>query len=117
MLLTTFESIWQFITILFIFIFVCVITYLTTRFVGGYQMGKKAASNIEVIETSKVTANKYIQIVKIGKTYFAIAVCKDTITMLTELKEEDLKIIEASNLPSLSFKEIFEKAKNLKNKK
>ena len=78
----TIDSIAQLISMILIFIFVLALTYFTTRFVGSYQKNKMAGSNVNVLETFRISNNKYIQIIKIGKKYFAIAVCKDTITYL-----------------------------------
>lgn len=106
----------QFVTVLIIFLFVLAITYFTTRWIANYQKGRIDSSNIEVLETFKIAVNKYVQIVKLGDKYLAIAVCKDTVTVLTELTKEQLIISEADTVPP-SFQELLEKAKNLKLKK
>ena len=49
-----------------------------------------ANKNIRVIETFRVSSNKFIQIIQVGEKYLAISVCKDTINVLTELTEEQL---------------------------
>ena len=61
---------------------------------SGLQKSKLASPNVEVIETFRLTQNKYIQIVRVSTRYYSIAVCKDTITMLGELNGEDLTIPE-----------------------
>ena len=80
----------QLVTVLFIFIFVLVITYVTTRWIAKQQKAQMYNKNIEVIETYKVTPNKYIQIVRTGDKFLAIAICKDTITMLAELSKDEV---------------------------
>ncbi len=80
----------QFIVVLLIFIFVLVLTYVVTKLLAGYQQGNMTNKNIKTIETYRITQNKYIQIVQIGNKYVAISVCKDTVTFLTELSEEDI---------------------------
>ncbi len=102
----------QLITLVFIFIFVLALTYFITRLVGNYQKTKMAGSNIQIIETQRISNSKYIQIIKIGKKYFAIAVCKDTVTYLCALDGEDL--IDNSlttEFHSDSFKAILDKFK------
>jgi len=111
------NSIAQFFTVLLIFVGVLALTYFTTRWVATYQKGKMLSSNINVIETLKITANKYIQIVKIGDKYFAVAIGKDEIHLIGEISEESLKIPEAQNMNAPGFKEILENAKNFKLKK
>jgi len=111
------DSIFQLITVIFIFVFVLAITYFTTRWIVNYQKGLNLNQNIDLLETYKITVNKFLQIVKVGNKYILIAVCKDTITMLTEIPEDEIKHFEKSEVKTLNFKEILEKAKNLKNKK
>lgn len=102
----------QIITLILIFIFVLALTYFTTRFVGHYQKLRMSGSNIQIMETFRISNSKYIQIVKIGKKYFAIAVCKDTVTYLCELDREDLIYNSVSTEShSDNFKAILDKLK------
>lgn len=84
------ESFFQLIGILLIFLFVLVITYVTTRWIAQYQQGIVKNKNIQVVETFRVSNNKFIQIIQVGKKYLVISVCKDVVNILTELKEEEL---------------------------
>ncbi|MGN0408501.1 MAG: flagellar biosynthetic protein FliO [Bacteroides sp.] len=102
----------QLITLILIFIFVLALTYFTTRFVGHYQKLRMSGSNIQIMETFRISNSKYMQIVKIGKKYFAIAVCKDTVTYLCELDGEDLIYNSVSTEShSDNFKAILDKLK------
>ena len=56
------DSIVQLITAVCIFIFVLALAYFTTKFTAGFQKSKLASPNVEVIETFRLTQNKYIQI-------------------------------------------------------
>lgn len=109
------ESFFQLIGVLFIFLFVLVITYFTTKWIAGYQKGAMYNKNIKVIETFRVNNNKFIQIIQIGEKYLAISVCKDTINVLTELTEEQLtwrpSEEEMPDAKTPNFQEIFEKLK------
>ena len=108
----------QFLTVLIIFVGVLALTYFTTRWVASYQKGKMMSGNIQVLETFKITQNKYIQLVRIGGHYYAIAIGKDTITLLGELKEEEIHISEDTGfVPKMDFKQLLENAKNTKFKK
>ena len=111
------ESIAQLFTVLLIFVFVLIITYLTTRFIGNYQKTQITKGNIQVIETYKITSNKFIQVVKIGEKYMAIAISKENITMLTELNEDSLTLPEQDMMNQEGFKELLERAKNILPKK
>lgn len=111
------ESIAQLITALLVFAFVLLITWAATRWVGNNQKMQLYCKNIEVIETFKVTTNKYIQIVRTGDKYLAIAVCKESITMLAELDGECLTLSESDSTKEIPFGEILEKVKGRIQKK
>lgn len=108
------DSFAQFITVFIIFIFVLVMTYGVTRWISKYQKTQYIGTNLEVIETSRLTANKYLQIVRAGNKYIVIAVCKDTVTMLTELSEEEVKFQEVSSNETLDFKTVLASFKGKK---
>ena len=105
------ESFVQFMTVLFLFLFVLVITYFVTRWVSGIQKGQMTGQNIEVLEAVRLSNSKYLQLVHVGDKYFVIAVCKDTVTMLTEVSGESLSFTNSGEGSSLSFKEILDKMK------
>ena len=98
----------QFITVLLIFVVVLGITAVVTRWVATYQKQQCVNQNIEVIETTRIANNKYIQIIRAGEKYMVIAVCKDTVTMLGEIPEEQLKRGEPPQ--SFKFAELFDRA-------
>ncbi len=101
----------QFITMLLVFILVLAATYFFTKWMAGFQKEKSASGNIEVIETARISTTKYIQIVRIGKKYMAIAVGKDEVTNLGEISREDLIIREDDPEEKTSFKDILDKFK------
>lgn len=66
--------------------------------------------NMELLDALRISNNKYLQIVKVGSKYLCLAVCKDTVTMLVELEQEDIKEIEPEIKP-VDFQPILEKVK------
>ena len=113
MLLTgtsTLESYLQFLTVLILFVFVLGITYATTRWIAKYQKGKASGGNMEVMESLRITPDKYLQIVRVGTRYFVISVGKNEIHMISEVTESDL-IWKDSQETALNFNSIFEKFK------
>ena len=82
------DSIVQFLTVLIIFVIVLGATWLTTRFIAGFQKGKMQGGNFELIDSFRISQSKYVQLIRIGDRYLAIAVCKDTVTVLTELSKD-----------------------------
>lgn len=110
------ESISQLIAVLLIFILVLVLTLYTTRWIARYQKGHRGGSNIDIVETCPMGNGKYIQIVRMANTYVAIAVCKDSVTLLATLDEDQIVFPTGNSGATLNFKELFEKAKSLKGK-
>ena len=89
---TTFESVIKLITLIVVFVLIIVACYATTRFVGNQQMGQLKNSNFKVIDTFKLAPNKFLQIIKVGERYFLIAVSKESVTYITELSEDEIKL-------------------------
>lgn len=98
----------EFIAILFIFVAVLAITAFTTRWIANYQKKLGFSGNVELMEAARLGNNKYVQIVRIGDKYLALAVCKDTVTVLCEISKEELKEITPQAFTD-SFKGILEK--------
>lgn len=67
---------------------------------------------MEIVDTLRISTTKYLQIVRVGDKYFAIAVCKDTVTMLTEISKDSLDLDGGMGNVNLSFKEVLEKIKD-----
>ena len=104
----------QLITVLLIFAIVLAITLFVTKWIAGFQKQKMSCNNMQVIEAMRLTPNQFIQIVRIGSKYFAIAVSKEHIALLTEIKESELVIKEGDDTPDFasvlgSIKDRFEK--------
>lgn len=93
-------------TVLLIFCFVLAITYLVTRFVAGYQKSQMSQGNIRILETTRISQTKYLQLLQVGEVYMVIAVCKDSITMLTTVEKEQLNFEVMPEGEKPDFKEI-----------
>lgn len=108
------DSFVQFVTVLLLFLIVLAITYGVTRWISGVQKTQMRGRNMEVIDTMRISSSKYLQIVRVGDKYLAIAVCKDTVTLLTEIDRDSLTLItsDQGNGYQLGFHEILEKIKN-----
>lgn len=103
------DSYVQFVTVLILFVFVLAVTAFVTKWIGGYQKGRSVGKNMELVEALRLSNNKYVQIVRIGRKYLALAVCKDTVTMLSEIPEEDLDFPVGSSGSALGFKDVLAK--------
>lgn len=111
------DSFLKLITVLFIFVFVLLLTYLTTRWMAGFQKNRASNKNLRVIETISVGNNKFISIVEAGTEYLVVSVGKEEVNLLTALKKEQLKDLSFLNDTSNgnnneSFKKILDKFKD-----
>ena len=115
---TGLESVVQLITVLFIFVFVLAITWISTKYIAGIQKDKYKTGNMELIETLRISNNKYMQIVRVGSKYYCMAVCKDTVTMLGEIRKEEMIFSDNNVSANMDFHKILEsmKQKTLGNK-
>ena len=87
---TRYTSTLQLIGMVVVFIIVVAACYFVTRFVGAKQLAQQKNSNFLVLDTFRLTQNKYLQIIQIGKRYFVIALSKENISMVSELEKEDI---------------------------
>ena len=78
------NNVGQLIQILILFVIVLLITLLTTRWIARYQQGQMHNQNLKIIETLKISANSYIQIIEVGDVYLVIAVSRDRVDKLAE---------------------------------
>ncbi len=99
----------QLITVLVVFVIVLAITAVVTKWLANYQKGQNVGRNIEVIETTPIANNKWMQIIRVGKTYKVIAVSKENVTFLGDIDPSELKEIKPDGSKS-AFKSMFEKA-------
>ena len=105
------DSFVQFITVLILFIFVLVITYITTRCIANVEKNKIKTGNIELLEAVRLSGSKYIQIVKVGDKFFCVAICKDNVTLLGEIDGQELVLKDDNAFSEMKFREVFEKIK------
>ena len=100
------DSYAQLLTVLLIFVVVLGATAYTTKWIAGYQKKQGLSGNLELLDAVRLGNNKYLQIVRVGKTYVAVAVCKDTVSVLAQIPEEQLVLREDPG-EAMNFREIF----------
>lgn len=110
------DSYIQFITVLILFVLILTVTYLVTKWIAKTQKSRVGTGNLEIVETCRISPNKYVQILRAGEKYLVIAVGKDEVHMLAELSEDELAIKESTEGRSVDFAGVFERVKKLKEK-
>lgn len=98
------ESLFQLIVVLFIFVVVLLLTYITTRWMAGYQKAQGVNKNLQIVESLKLTNNKFVALIKAGDDkYFVVACGKDEMTLLGEIDKDSVKEVSSSgNMTSFS---------------
>lgn len=104
----------QFCTVVFLFLLVLFLTYFVTKWIAGYQKSKTVGTNIEIVETYRISGTKYVQILRIGERYVAVAVCKDTVTKLTDMAADEIHSQEPLEKSNKSFQEVLDLIKKKK---
>ncbi len=92
LLISSLESFLQLCFVLFIFVAVLVMTRYATKWIAGYQKVQMSGRNLEIVETLRLSSNKYLAVVRAGEDrYFVIGVGKDEVTAIGELSAEEVK--------------------------
>ena len=106
------ESILKLIGLIILCVLIIAASYFVTRFIGSNKAGGMKSANFEPVDAFRLSPNKYLQLIKIGSRYVVIAVCKDTVTFVCELTEDEVIRKIQTGTGMFSFKDIL--AKNLK---
>lgn len=67
-----------------------------------------------MLESFRIAPDKYVQILRVADRYLAVAVAKDSITLLAELDGQALLFPEETAGVTVSFREILEKIREKK---
>jgi len=102
----------QLVGLVFILIIILFAAYYTSRLVGKFSLGQLKNSNFQVIDTYRISPNKFLQIVKVSNKFIVLSVSKDNIQFITELEESEVYIRDVNNKENLSFKQIFDRIRN-----
>ena len=107
-------------TLILVFVLVIFMAYFAAKFVAKYQGNMlNNKSNIRILESFRVDGNKIICIAKIGENYYALALCKDNVTVIDKLNPDELNILqteESGNTKNFEFRDILSKMKNKNSK-
>ena len=112
----TLKNVGQLCSVLLIFIFVLFLTYFVTKWIAGYQQSRVFHRNLRIVETMKLSTNKYIQIIEVGDVFLVLGISKDHIEKLAELKKDQLcdfssEAISQNMDLKQNFSDIFESVK------
>ena len=113
------ENFFRFLIALLAFIVVLIATYYVSKWTAGYQKTRMTGGNFEIIDSLRISNNKYLMIVRIGRNkYYSVGVGKDEMVMLGELSEEDVVFRNASSKSAWSqgdrfFSELFASFHNM----
>ena len=106
------DSAAQFATVLLAFVFVLALTLIGTRLVGNYQKKQSKTGNFEALEGFRLSNNKYLQLVRIGRRYYVLAIGKDEIGVVTEVDREELEFSDENAVSGTGFGKLLISAKD-----
>lgn len=111
---STGDNILQLLGLFIILILILIAAYYTSKFVGKAKFRQLKDSNFQVIDVYRISTNKTLQIIKIANRYVVLGVCKDQITYIMELDENEVLTREVKVQDKQSFRQIYEKIKGKK---
>lgn len=80
-------------TFLIVVLILC-FTYVTTKAIGKGTLLHRGASQIKILDRVAVGQNQALLIVAIGKRFFLIGTSSSSMSLLSELNEEELENIQ-----------------------
>ena len=105
------NSILQLLGLILVFVAILFAAFYVANWIGKTGMGVNLNRNISLVEVYRISQNQSIQIVKIADKYYALAISKEKVDLITEIEEDKLNF-EKKQMDVLDFKEILAKAKN-----
>lgn len=108
------NSVWELFGLIIILLLILLAAYFISRFISKLKLGQLSKSNFEIFNSIQIASNKSLMIVKVGTRYILISVTKEHIQYLTELEEEDIKLINSNIEEKNTFKNILDNIKNTK---
>ena len=108
----TLGSIAQIFGMLFAFILILAAAYYVSKYFSKYALKARENSNIKVVETSRITVDKYLQIIEVNGQFFLIGITKNNVNLISELDSDKIKACVHKEIERFSFKEFLEKAKS-----
>ena len=108
----TIGSLAQIFGMLVAFALIVAAAYFVSKYFGKYALKAKENSNIKVVETSRITVDKYLQIIDVNGQYFLIGISKNNINLISEIDSDRIKACIPKEIVKFSFKEFLEKAKS-----
>ena len=117
LLSSSLENFLQLIGALLIFAFVLLVTYLVTKWMGGFQNTRTKNKNLKIIETISVGPNKMISLIQSGEVFLVVSIGKEEVHLLAQLTREQLtdfsfeETAAGNTFSQESFQEIFTKLK------
>jgi len=106
------DNVLQLVGLLLLLAFILAAAYYTSKFIGGMKLNQYKDSNFKVIDSYKISPNKILQLIQVGSKYLVIAICKDTVSVITELEESQVLFPETNIEKKINFKEILDKIRN-----
>ena len=96
--------------------------FWATKFIGQGYAATGSSGNMNIVEQITVGRDRSIAVIKAGESFYLVGITPGSISLISEIKEEDQMTFEKSfykskseiNIVKPPFKDVFEKMKNRK---
>ena len=89
------ENFFRFLVALGAFIIVIIATYYVSKWTAGYQRARMTGRNFEVVDSLRISTNKYLMLVRVGRErYVCVGVGKDELCMLGDFSREEVVLFD-----------------------
>lgn len=103
------NGILEIVAMLVVFSIILFAAYLVSKYFGKFSLGLRENSNIKIIETFRLSQDKYLQIIEVSDKYLLLGITKNNINLIKELEKEEISKANVIKKEQGSFGEFFVK--------
>lgn len=108
-----FEGIMTFLSLIFVFVIILFLAYLTTKIVASASFKKYKNRNMRLLEGMNLGPQKSLQLVKVGNKIILLALSKDGVTKIESFYPNELLVSEEEyDNKVVTFQDVFNEMKN-----
>lgn len=108
-----FEGIMTFLSLIFVFVIILFLAYLTTKIVASASFKKYKNKNMRLLEGMNLGPQKSLQLVKVGNKIILLALSKDGVTKIESFYPNELLVSEEEyDNKVVTFQDVFNEMKN-----
>lgn len=111
-----FSVVWQTIRLILVFVIILVLAYYGAKLVAGFHKNSLSGrTNLKIVESMSLGNNKFLVVVEINDSYYALGVGKDNVTLIDKLSDytpRDAEGFHDVDNPKKGFKDVLAQFKS-----